>query len=39
MVRYLDNHDLVPFEQQEPLADQTVQTARANHTRLVEKKG
>jgi type I restriction enzyme R subunit len=36
IVRYLDNHDLVPFEEQEPLADQIVQTARANHTRLVE---
>jgi type I restriction enzyme R subunit len=36
IVRYLDNHNLVPFEQQEPLADQIVQTARANHTRLVE---
>ena len=35
IVRYLDNHDLVPFEKQEALADQIVQTARANHTLLV----
>jgi type I restriction enzyme R subunit len=37
VVRYLDDHDLVPFEEQEPLADQIVQTARANHTRLMER--
>ena len=36
LVLYLDDHDLVPFEQQEALADQVVQTARANHTRLVQ---
>lgn len=36
IVRFLDDRDLVPFEQQEPVADQIVQTARANHTRLVE---
>jgi len=36
IVQYLDNHDLVPFEDQEPLADQIVQTARANHTDLME---
>ena len=35
IVRYLDNHDLAPFEQQEALADQILQTARANHTLLV----
>jgi len=29
------NHDLVSFEQQEALADQILQTARANHTLLV----
>jgi hypothetical protein len=27
----------VPFDQQEALADQIVQTARANHTLLVER--
>ncbi|MFP4346259.1 MAG: type I restriction enzyme endonuclease domain-containing protein [Anaerolineales bacterium] len=36
ILRYLDNHDLVPFERQEALADQLLQTARANHSRLVE---
>jgi type I restriction enzyme R subunit len=36
IVSYLDKRDLVPFEEQEALADQIVQTARANHTRLVE---
>jgi len=36
IVRYLDNHDLAPFEQQEALADQILETARANHTLLVE---
>jgi type I restriction enzyme R subunit len=35
IVRYLDNHDLVPFEEQEALADQILQTARANHATLV----
>ena len=35
ITRYLDNHDLVSFEQQEALADQILQTARANHTLLV----
>ncbi len=37
IVRYLDNHDLAPFEQQEALADQILQTARANHTLLVKR--
>jgi hypothetical protein len=32
IVRYLDKHELAPFEQQEALADQILQTARANHT-------
>jgi type I restriction enzyme R subunit len=36
ILRYLDDHDLVPFAQQAPLADQLVETARANHTVLVE---
>jgi len=35
LVLYLDGRDLAPFERLEPLADQIVQTARANHTRLV----
>ncbi|MBM3189383.1 MAG: HsdR family type I site-specific deoxyribonuclease, partial [Chloroflexi bacterium] len=33
---YLDRHDLVPFDEQEALADQILQTARANHTLLVQ---
>ncbi len=37
LVTYLDDNDLVPFEQQEALADQIVQTAKANHTLLVER--
>jgi type I restriction enzyme, R subunit len=37
LVSYLDDHDLVPFDQQEALADQIVQTARANHTVLTER--
>ncbi len=36
VLRYLDDHDLVPFAQQALLADQLVETARANHTVLVE---
>jgi type I restriction enzyme R subunit len=36
IVQYLDAHDLAPFEEQEALADQIVQTARANHTLLVK---
>ncbi len=36
ILRYLDDHDLVPFERQAPLADQLLETARANHTLLVE---
>ena len=36
IVQYLDVHDLAPFDEQELLADQIVQTARANHTLLVE---
>jgi hypothetical protein len=28
-------HDLAPFDEQEALADQILQTARANHTLLV----
>jgi type I restriction enzyme R subunit len=36
ILRYLDDHDLVPFAQQASLADQLVETARANHTVLVE---
>jgi type I restriction enzyme R subunit len=39
ILRYLDNHDLVPFEQQEALADQLLQTARANHPILVASSG
>jgi type I restriction enzyme R subunit len=35
LVDYLDNHNLAPFEKQEALADQIVQTAHANHTLLV----
>jgi type I restriction enzyme R subunit len=35
LVDYLDNHDLAPFEKQETVADQIVQTAHANHTLLV----
>ena len=37
IVQYLDSHDLAPFDEQEALADQIVQTARANHTLLVER--
>ena len=37
IVQYLDNHDLAPFDEQEALADQIVQTARANHTLLVRR--
>jgi len=36
---YLDDHDLVPLKQQAALADQIVQTARANHTLLVKSEG
>jgi type I restriction enzyme R subunit len=36
ILQYLDRHDLVPFEQQEALADQLLETARANHTLLAE---
>jgi type I restriction enzyme R subunit len=35
IVRYLDTQDLVPFEQQEALADDILRTAQANHTRIV----
>jgi type I restriction enzyme R subunit len=35
IVRYLDDRDLVPFEEQEPLADDILRTAQANHTRIV----
>jgi type I restriction enzyme R subunit len=35
VLRYLDDHDLVPFDRQEALADQLVETAHANHTLLV----
>ncbi len=35
VLQYLDDHDLVPFDQQEALADRLVETARANHTLLV----
>jgi len=35
IVRYLDDHDLVPFKEQEPLADDILRTAQANHTDLV----
>jgi type I restriction enzyme R subunit len=35
IVRYLDHHNLVPFEQQEALADDILRTAQANHTRIV----
>ena len=35
IVQYLDGHDLAPFDEQEALADQILQTARANHTLLV----
>jgi hypothetical protein len=34
---YLDDRDLVPLEQQAVLADQIVQTAKANHTLLVKR--
>ncbi len=33
--QYLDDHDLVPFDQVKALADQMVQTAKANHLLLV----
>jgi len=33
---YLDDEDLVPYDQVEALADQIVQTARANHQQLSE---
>lgn len=36
IVQYLDTHDLASFEDQEALADQILQTARANHTLLVQ---
>jgi type I restriction enzyme R subunit len=36
ILRYLDDHDLVPFDQQEALADRLVETAKANHTLLVD---
>jgi type I restriction enzyme R subunit len=35
ILRYLDDHDLVPFDRQEALADRLVETAKANHTLLV----
>jgi len=35
IVQYLDAHDLAQYEEQEALADQIMQTARANHTLLV----
>ena len=35
IVQYLDAHDLAQYEEQEALADQVMQTARANHTLLV----
>ena len=37
IVQYLDRHDLAHFDEQPGLADQIVQTARANHTLLVER--
>ena len=36
ILRYLDDHDLAPFDQQSTLADQLLDTARANHTLLTE---
>ncbi len=35
IVRYLDDHDLVDFEEQEALADDILRTAQANHTQIV----
>jgi type I restriction enzyme R subunit len=35
IMRFLDDHDLVPFEEQAQLADLLLQTARANHSLLV----
>ncbi len=34
VVRFLDDHDLVPFEEQQRVADQVMEVARALHTRL-----
>ena len=39
IVSYLDNHDLVPFDKQEPLADDILRTAQANHTHIVSTVG
>ena len=35
LIRLLDGLDLLPFDQLQAVADQLVQTARANHSRLV----
>ncbi len=35
LIRRLDSLDLLPFDQLQAVADQLVQTARANHVRLV----
>lgn len=35
IVEYLDEHDIVPFEQQEAVADLLVQLARKNHESLM----
>ncbi len=36
IAQYLDDHDLVPYDQVKALADQIVQTAKANHMLLVQ---
>ena len=35
ITNYLDDHDLVPLDRQQPVADRLVELARALHTRLV----
>jgi type I restriction enzyme R subunit len=35
IVKYLDGHELVPFEKLPEIADRIVQTAKHNHSRLV----
>ena len=37
LLQFLDNHDLVPFEEQNLLADALMSTAKANHLLLTEK--
>ena len=35
ITNYLDDHDLVPLDRQQPVADRLVELARALHARLV----